>query len=128
MAESIVYWLAHHGHCVRLEGEHLRIVPSLTRATVKERVLANKSAIVAYLQSLPHPPTCAHPFTGLFEQPAELLRRYGCCLACGWSWDLHGQPPELTWQRVADADSVTHITASGILCDEVEAMMTEAVA
>jgi hypothetical protein len=124
-AEGIVCWLTHHGYRVQAEGDSIAIVPKIDKPIIRERVLAHKPAILDYLRSLPSPPACAHAFSTLADKDAARIKELGCCIACGWPWALHGEPPESAWQRVADADSVALVEACAIVSAEVAEKLAE---
>ncbi len=52
-----------------------------------------------------HVAGCA-TFTILNTADVEAERRFGTCLACGASWELHGRPRPVSWRRVRDLDDV----------------------
>lgn len=66
-----------------------------------------------------------HPFTLSRDLEESVAQRYGCCLACGGSWEIHGRPILAEWVRTSDYLSVGAIitrfvlvTADSLLVDD----------
>lgn len=67
-------------------------------------------------------PSCAewecrplHVFTLPVALEEEVAQRYGCCLACGGTWELHGCPAANEGVRVADYSSIATMSTRLVL-------------
>ncbi|MGH7749028.1 MAG: hypothetical protein ACREQ5_30325, partial [Candidatus Dormibacteria bacterium] len=91
-AAGILDDLTRHGYHVELRGpDKLAIRPPIADPKLRERVLARKPEIVAYLREM-LPPASAHRYVvARADEPNMTLPDdAGVCIACGLPWSLHG--------------------------------------
>ena len=109
-AADVVREVVRRGHTVRLDGETLVVRPPM-KAELRERVLARKGDIVAYLRE-GAPPASLHRYvlwSGVVDQDRSV------CIACGKPPTLHGDGALDNALVVDDPNSVALIEASAII-------------
>jgi len=126
-AAEIVRYLIREGYGVKLDPdrEHLQVEPKLATEDLRDRVLARKADILAYLRELDAAPVAQHPFTTVASADLESVRENGVCIACGCPWPLHGDPPLEFWRFVANANEVALIEAAAIVAVAAATRSTE---
>jgi len=123
-ARALLERLTAEGVTVCLDGDNVRLAatpPRLIDVALIDEVRATKAAVVAELQRESDVLQYAaeqglyeaewrvagcSAFTALERADEAAEARYGACLSCGGSIELHGSPDAFEWRRVASHDDV----------------------
>jgi len=115
-AAEIVTYLQDQGFSVGLSKDRQRIsVYPAPQENIIARLRARREDVLAYLRELDEAPQECRRFVALRSADPESIRARGACIACGWPFVAHRDPPIEEWWLVDDANEVALVTAASVV-------------